>query len=205
MDKKAFYKIGYGRYVITTNDGAKDNGMINNAFMQITTDPCEVAVAVNKANYTRETAIKTGKFNISVLSEDVSFDVIRRFGFQSGRDTDKFDGFDSCFRMPNGIMALNNRYANAFFTCKVKDTMDFSTHTLFRAEVTDAVLLSEKNTCTYDFYQKNVKPKPQPQAAGKTVWRCTVCGYEYEGDNLPEDFVCPVCKHPASDFEKITR
>lgn len=114
MDKKAFYKIGYGLYVITTNDGAKDNGMINNAFMQITTDPCEVAVAVNKANYTRETAIKTGKFNISVLSEDVSFDVIRRFGFQSGRDTDKFDGFDSCFRMPNGIMALNNRYANAF-------------------------------------------------------------------------------------------
>ncbi|MFR6055795.1 MAG: flavin reductase [Eubacteriales bacterium] len=190
MDKKAFYKIGYGLYVITTNDGAKDNGMINNAFMQITTDPCEVAVAVNKANYTRETAIKTGKFNISVLSEDVSFDVIRRFGFQSGRDADKFDGFDSCFRMPNGIMALNNRYANAFFTCKVKDTMDFSTHTLFRAEVTDAVLLSEK-TCTYDFYQKNVKPKRNRRRL-ETVWRCTVCGYEYEAI-ICGSFVCPVC------------
>lgn len=205
MDQQAFFKIGYGLYVLTTNDGKKDNGMINNTFMQITVDPSEVVVAVNKANYSHEVLVKTRKFNLSVLSEDVTFDVIRRFGFQSGRNADKFAGFESCFKMPNGVYALNNRYANAFFACEVKDMMDFPTHTLFRAAVNDAVLLSDKPTCTYDYYQKNVKPKPQQSAGGKTVWRCRVCGYEYEGENLPADFVCPICKHPASDFEKIVR
>ena len=204
MDKKAFYKIGYGLYVLTTNDGKKDNGMVNNTFMQITSDPFEVVVAVNKANYSHGVIADTRKFNLSVLSEDVTFDVIKRFGFQSGRDADKFARFESCFKMPNGIYALNNRYANAFFVCEVKDAMEFSTHTLFRAEVADAVSLSDKPTCTYDFYQKNVKPKPQA-SGGKTVWRCTVCGYEYEGENLPADFICPICKHPASDFEKVTK
>ena len=204
MDKKAFYKIGYGLYVLTTNDGKKDNGMVNNTFMQITSDPFEVVVAVNKANYSHGVIADTRKFNLSVLSEDVTFDVIKRFGFQSGRDADKFAGFESCFKMPNGIYALNNRYANALFVCEVKGAMEFSTHTLFRAEVADAVSLSDKPTCTYDFYQKNVKPKPQA-SGGKTVWRCTVCGYEYEGENLPADFICPICKHPASDFEKVTK
>ena len=117
MDKKAFYKIGYGLYVLTTNDGKKDNGMVNNTFMQITSDPFEVVVAVNKANYSHGVIADTRKFNLSVLSEDVTFDVIKRFGFQSGRDADKFAGFESCFKMPNGIYALNNRYANAFFVC----------------------------------------------------------------------------------------
>ncbi len=204
MDKKAFFKIGYGLYVVSTRDVEKDNGMINNTFMQVTSEPYEVVVAVNKANYTRELIQKTKEFNVSVLSEDVTFDVIKRFGFQSGRTADKFDGFESCFRMANGIYALNNRFANAVFTCRVKSETDFSTHTLFVAEVTDSVLLSDKNTCTYDYYQKNVKPKPQPQAAGKTVWRCKICGYEYVGENLPADFICPLCKHPASDFEKVT-
>lgn len=203
MDKNAFFKIGYGLYVVSTNDGAKDNGMINNTFMQITNEPYEVVVAVNKANYTRELIQKTKAFNVSVLSEDVTFDVIRRFGFQSGRTADKFDGFESCFKMQNGIYALNNRFANAVFACRVKGETDFSTHTLFIAEVTDSVLLSDKSTCTYDYYQKNVKPKPQPQTAGKTVWRCKICGYEYVGETLPADFICPLCKHPASDFEKV--
>ena len=203
MDKNAFFKIGYGLYVVSTNDGAKDNGMINNTFMQITNEPYEVVVAVNKANYTRELIQKTKAFNVSVLSEDVRFDVIKRFGFQSGRTADKFDGFESCFKMQNGIYALNNRFSNAVFACRVKGETDFSTHTLFIAEVTDSVLLSDKSTCTYDYYQKNVKPKPQPQAAGKTVWRCKICGYEYVGETLPADFICPLCKHPASDFEKV--
>lgn len=203
MDKNAFFKIGYGLYVVSTNDGAKDNGMINNTFMQITNEPYEVVVAVNKANYTRELIQKTKAFNVSVLSEDVTFDVIKRFGFQSGRTADKFDGFESCFKMQNGIYALNNRFANAVFACRVKGETDFSTHTLFIAEVTDSVLLSDKSTCTYDYYQKNVKPKPQPQTAGKTVWRCKICGYEYVGETLPADFICPLCKHPASDFEKV--
>lgn len=203
MDKNAFFKIGYGLYVVSTNDGAKDNGMINNTFMQITNEPYEVVVAVNKANYTRELIQKTKAFNVSVLSEDVTFDVIRRFGFQSGRTADKFDGFESCFKMQNGIYAFNNRFANAVFACRVKGETDFSTHTLFIAEVTDSVLLSDKSTCTYDYYQKNVKPKPQPQTAGKTVWRCKICGYEYVGETLPADFICPLCKHPASDFEKV--
>lgn len=203
MDKNAFFKIGYGLYVVSTNDGAKDNGMINNTFMQITNEPYEVVVAVNKANYTRELIQKTKAFNVSVLSEDVTFDVIKRFGFQSGRTADKFDGFESCFKMQNGIYALNNRFSNAVFACRVKGETDFSTHTLFIAEVTDSVLLSDKSTCTYDYYQKNVKPKPQPQAAGKTVWRCKICGYEYVGETLPADFICPLCKHPASDFEKV--
>lgn len=204
MDKKAFYKIGYGLYVLTVNDGKKDNGMVNNTFMQITSDPFEVVVAVNRANYSHDVLAKTRKFNVSVLSEDVTFDVIRRFGFQSGRDADKFDGFGSCFKMPNGIYALNNRYANAVFSCSVKETMEFSTHTLFRAEAENALVLSDRPTCTYDFYQKSVKPKPQAPA-GKTVWRCRVCGYEYAGETLPEDFVCPICKHPAADFEKIEK
>ncbi len=203
MDKNAFFKIGYGLYVVSTNDGAKDNGMINNTFMQITNEPYEVVVAVNKANYTRELIQKTKAFNVSVLSEDVTFDVIKRFGFQSGRTADKFDGFESCFKMQNGIYALNNRFSNAVFACRVKGETDFSTHTLFIAEVTDSVLLSDKSTCTYDYYQKNVKPKPQPQTAGKTVWRCKICGYEYVGETLPADFICPLCKHPASDFEKV--
>ena len=203
MDKNAFFKIGYGLYVVSTNDGAKDNGMINNTFMQITNEPYEVVVAVNKANYTRELIQKTKAFNVSVLSEDVTFDVIKCFGFQSGRTADKFDGFESCFKMQNGIYALNNRFANAVFACRVKGETDFSTHTLFIAEVTDSVLLSDKSTCTYDYYQKNVKPKPQPQTAGKTVWRCKICGYEYVGETLPADFICPLCKHPASDFEKV--
>ena len=200
MDKNAFFKIGYGLYVVSTNDGAKDNGMINNTFMQITNEPYEVVVAVN---YTRELIQKTKAFNVSVLSEDVTFDVIKRFGFQSGRTADKFDGFESCFKMQNGIYALNNRFSNAVFACRVKGETDFSTHTLFIAEVTDSVLLSDKSTCTYDYYQKNVKPKPQPQTAGKTVWRCKICGYEYVGETLPADFICPLCKHPASDFEKV--
>lgn len=203
MDKNAFFKIGYGLYVVSTNDGAKDNGMINNTFMQITNEPYEVVVAVNKANYTRELIQKNKAFNVSALSEDVTFDVIKRFGFQSGRTADKFDGFESCFKMQNGIYALNNRFANAVFACRVKGETDFSTHTLFIAEVTDSVLLSDKSTCTYDYYQKNVKPKPQPQTAGKTVWRCKICGYEYVGETLPADFICPLCKHPASDFEKV--
>lgn len=203
MDKNAFFKIGYGLYVVSTNDGAKDNGMISNTFMQITNEPYEVVVAVNKANYTRELIQKTKAFNVSVLSEDVTFDVIKRFGFQSGRTADKFDGFESCFKMQNGIYALNNRFSNAVFACRVKGETDFSTHTLFIAEVTDSVLLSDKSTCTYDYYQKNVKPKPQPQTAGKTVWRCKICGYEYVGETLPADFICPLCKHPASDFEKV--
>ena len=203
MDKNAFFKIGYGLYVVSTNDGAKDNGMINNTFMQITNEPYEGVVAVNKANYTRELIQKTKAFNVSVLSEDVTFDVIKRFGFQSGRTADKFDGFESCFKMQNGIYALNNRFSNAVFACRVKGETDFSTHTLFIAEVTDSVLLSDKSTCTYDYYQKNVKPKPQPQTAGKTVWRCKICGYEYVGETLPADFICPLCKHPASDFEKV--
>ena len=193
MDKNAFFKIGYGLYVVSTNDGAKDNGMINNTFMQITNEPYEVVVAVNKANYTRELIQKTKAFNVSVLSEDVTF----------GRTADKFDGFESCFKMQNGIYALNNRFSNAVFACRVKGETDFSTHTLFIAEVTDSVLLSDKSTCTYDYYQKNVKPKPQPQTAGKTVWRCKICGYEYVGETLPADFICPLCKHPASDFEKV--
>ena len=200
MDKKALYKLSYGLFVLSVNDGKKDSGCIVNTVMMMTDDPTRIVVFVNNANYTAEVLKKTGVFNVSVLSESVPFDVFKHFGFQSGRDVDKFA--DTTYpRAENGVRYIDKN-ANALLSAKVVDKYDYGTHTLFVAEVTDAKTLSDENSVTYAYYQANIKPKPgAPKEEGKEKWVCSVCGYVHEGP-LPDDFICPWCKHPASDFVK---
>lgn len=200
MVNAAIFKLSYGLFVLSAKDGEKDNGCIVNTVQQVTTTPNRITVAVNKGNFTCEMISKTGAFNVSVLSTDVPFDIFKRFGFQSGRDVDKLEGFDDYARGENGIIYLS-RYANAVISGKVVDTYDLGTHILFIADVTDAKILSDKDSVTYDFYHKNIKPAPQKTE--KKGWRCKICGYIYEGEELPEDFICPICKHGAADFEPI--
>ena len=200
MDTKALFKIGYGLYVLTAKDDDKDNGCIINTVMQVTSDPCQIAVAVNKLNYTNQMIQKTKKFNVSILSEDVKFETFKRFGFQSGKDVNKFADFSDAKRSPNGVLYIT-RNTNAFMSAYVKQELDLGSHTLFIAQLVASETLSDRPTVTYDYYQKNIKPKPEQ--AKKSGWRCKICGYVYEGENLPADFICPWCKHGVEDFEKI--
>ena len=206
MDPKAMFKLSYGLFVLTAREGEKDNGCITNTAIQVTSEPNRISIAVNKANYTHDMVMHTRKFNVSILSQEASFDTFKHFGFQSGRNVDKFADFTSCKRAENGIYIITEG-TNAYISAEVEQTIDLGTHTLFIAKVTDLDVLSSVSSATYEYYQNNIKPKPQAPAAptGKTVWRCTVCGYIYEGDPIPADFICPLCKHPASDFEKITQ
>ncbi|MBS5326150.1 MAG: flavin reductase [Lachnospiraceae bacterium] len=200
MDKKAMYKLTYGLFVLTAREGEKDNGCIINTAMQVTTTPNRMIVVVNKQNYTHDMILRTKKFNVSCLSEEATFDVFQHFGFQSGKDTDKMpDG--SYPRAENGIMYLKEK-ACAYISGNVVAETDLGTHTMFLADVTDAVVLSDAAPVSYSFYQKNIKPAPKP--AEKKGWICKICGYIYEGDELPEDYICPICKHPASDFERLS-
>ena len=202
MDTKAMFKIGYGLYVLTAREGDKDNGCIVNTFQQVTSDPLRVSVCVNKANHTCGMIARTGVFNVSVIAESASFDLFRRFGFQSGATVDKFADFPAP-RLANGVRAVD-RNTNAVISAKVFQTIDLGTHLLFLADVTDALVSSDEETATYSYYQRAIKPKPQPAtAAPKRGWRCVICGYFYEGEELPKDFICPICKHPASDFERV--
>jgi len=200
MDTKALFKIGYGLYVLTANEDGKDNGCIVNTVMQVTSDPCMIAIAVNKQNYTEKMISNTRKFNISTLSEGVKFDLFKRFGFQSGKDVDKFADFYDTKRSPNGILYITKN-TNSFMSAYVKQEIDLGTHTMFMGQLVEAQCLTEVPTVTYDYYHRNIKPKP-----GKTEkkgWRCKICGYVYEGEELPQDFICPWCKHGIQDFEKI--
>ena len=200
MNTNALFKISYGLFILTAEENGFDNGCVINTLTQQTGNPCTVSVTVNKSNKTCEMIKSTGKFNVSVISENAPFELFRHFGFQSGRDTDKFSDYPNSERAENGIYYIPG-YTNAYFCCKVKSVTDLGTHLLFIAEVEDAEILSDFESMTYDFYHKNVKPKPQKTE--KKGYRCKICGYIYEGETLPEDFVCPVCKHPASDFERI--
>lgn len=203
MDKKAMYKLSYGLFVLTSAFEGKDNGCIINTGIQVTSEPNRISIAVNKTNFTEEIIQKSGKFNLSVLSEDAGFDIFRRFGFQSGRDVDKFSGFSDCRRSSNGLYYITAG-TNAYISATVEQTVDLGSHMLFIAAVDDMEVLSDVASATYAYYQSDIKPKPeQKTSSGKTAWRCTVCGYIYEGEELPADFTCPLCKHPASDFEKI--
>ena len=206
MDPKAMFKLSYGLFVLTAREGEKDNGCITNTAIQVTSEPNRISIAVNKANYTHGMVLRTGKFNVSILSQEASFDTFKHFGFQSGRDVDKFAGFSACKRAENGIYIITEG-TNAYISAEVEQTVDLGTHTLFIAKVTDLDVLSSVSSATYEYYQNNIKPKPAAPAAsaGKTVWRCTVCGYIYDGDPIPADFICPLCKHPASDFEKVVQ
>lgn len=199
MDNKAMYQLTYGLFVLSAKDGEKDNGCIINTAGQVTTTPNRITIAVNKANFTHDMIQKTGEFNLSMLDETASFSIFERFGFQSGRDTDKLQGLEVS-RSENNIFYLKE-HASAFLSGKVVQEFDLGTHTLFLADVTDGELLSGQPSVTYTYYQNNIKPKPQKTE--KTGYRCKICGYIYEGDPLPEDFICPICKHGAADFEKI--
>ncbi|MBQ8374012.1 MAG: flavin reductase [Clostridia bacterium] len=203
MDKKAMYTLSYGLFVVTTKDGEKDNGCIVNTVSMLTDNPTRIVVFVNKSNYTEELIRKTGEFNVSVLTEQTPFEIFKRFGFASGRDTDKFEGF-AYERSANGLIYLP-KYTNAVISAKVAGAYDYGTHTLFVAEVVSAKTLSSDPSVTYAYYQANIKPKATaaPTPEKKEKWVCTVCGYEHEGE-LPDDFICPWCKHPASDFEKVS-
>lgn len=203
MDTKTMFKLTYGLFVLTAQSGGKDSGCIINTAGQVTSQPNRISIAVNKQNFTHDLVKQSGKFNISILSEEAVFDTFRRFGFQSGRDVDKFAGYGECRRSANGLYYVTAG-TNGYISAAVQETLDLGTHTLFIAGVEDMEVLSEVPSTTYTYYQTHIKPKPEtPKTKGKTVWRCTVCGYTYEGEELPADFVCPLCKHPASDFEKV--
>ena len=199
------YKLSYGLFVLTAKDGEKDNGCIINTAIQASSTPNQLSICVNKDNYTHDMIMKTGEFTVSVISQNASFDFFKHFGFQSGKDVDKFKDFHNCKRGENSIYYITEG-TNAYISVKVNKTEDLGSHTMFVGEITDMEVLSDAPSVTYDYYLKNIKPKPEnvgTTADGKTIWRCTICGYEYVGEELPEDFVCPLCKHPASDFEKV--
>lgn len=207
MDNKAMYKLSYGLFVLTAKVGDKENGCITNTAIQVASEPNQISFAVNKANYTHDMVMDTKKCNISVISEAADFALFKHFGFQSGRDVDKFKDFTDCKYAENGIPYIT-KGTNAYFSIDVKQTVDLGSHTLFIGEPTAMEVLDAAASATYSYYQENIKPKPEAVGTtpkGETIWRCKICGYEYVGEELPDDFICPICKHPKADFEKVVR
>ena len=199
------FNIQYGLFVITTCDNGQDNGCISNTVAQVTAQPNRISVALNKGNFTTELIQRSGRFTASIISEAADFELFKHFGFQSGRTVNKFADFTDCRRVSNGTFAIT-RGTNAFISANVEQAIDLGTHMLFIGLVTEMEVLADVPSATYNYYQSNIKPKPQPvgkTAEGKTIWRCNICGYEYVGEELPDDFICPICKHPASDFVKV--
>ena len=207
MNTKAMYKLSYGLFVCTAVRGEKVNGCIINTAAQVASTPNRISIAVNKANYTHDMIKETGRCNISVISEDASFDLFKHFGFQSGRDVDKFADYpETSYRMAaNGIPYITDG-TNAYFSLVVEKEMDLGSHTLFICEPAFMTVLSDTPSCTYEKYQNDIKPRKQDAGAapaGKTIWRCQICGYEWVGEELPDDFICPICKHPKADFVRV--
>ncbi len=198
-DPRALFRVEYGLYVLTTHDGSKDNGIVVNTVTQLTATPELIGVCVHKDSYSFGVIRESGKLNVNCLSVDTPFSVFERFGFQSGRDVDKFEGLTPR-RSENGLAVLDE-YANACISLETVDFVDLGTHGLFLCRITASEVLSDAQTMTYSYYHAHVKPKPK--AAKKKGYVCRICGYVYEGDPLPEDFVCPLCRHGASDFEPI--
>ena len=204
MDNQALFKLSYGLFVLTARDGEKDNGCIINTAIQVASTPNQLSICVNKTSHTHDMIVKTGIFTVSILNQKASFDIFKRFGFASGRDVDKFADYAECKRGDNGVYYITES-TNAYISVKVSKTEDLGSHTMFVGEITDMEILGEEPSVTYAYYFQHIKPKPEASASpsGKTVWRCKICGYEYEGEEIPEDYICPICKHPASDFEKV--
>ena len=214
MNDKVLEKLSYGLFICTAKDGNKDNGCIINTVMQVTVNPMRIMVAVNKSNYTHDMIMNTRKCNISVISQDADFELFKHFGFQSGKDVDKFDpasgawmkeNKDYCVRTPNEVMSIT-KGTNAHVSLWVENTVDLDSHTLFICMVVDGDVLNSVPSATYEYYHANIKRplnNPSENTEGKKVWRCKICGFEYVGDELPEDYICPLCKHPASDFELV--
>ena len=205
MDSKILFNIQYGLFVLSSKNETKDNACIINTVTQVTANPERISIAVNKLNYTHDLILASKKFTVSIISEAANFELFKHFGFQSGKNVDKFANFDKVQRTANGTLAITEG-TNSFISGNVINSIDAGTHTIFIADVVDMQKLSDIPSTTYNFYQQYIKPKPAPAGKtddGKTVWRCTICGYEYVGEELPADFICPLCKHPASDFEKV--
>ena len=222
MNTKAMYKLSYGLFVCTAVRGDKMNGCITNTAVQVASEPNRISIAINKANFTHDMVKESGACNISVISKEASFDLFKHFGFQSGRDVDKFatDAIDALSKAlnagsqskvyeiaENGIPYITAG-TNAYFSLKVEQEVDLGSHTLFICEPTFMTVLSDAPSCTYEYYQSDIKPKPQAVGTtpkGETIWRCRICGFEYVGEELPDDFICPICKHGKADFEKIVK
>ena len=208
MDSKVLFNVQYGLFVLSSKSDVKDNACIINTVTQVTAAPISkdrISICVNKANYTHDLIAASKKFTVSIISEAATFDLFKHFGFQSGKNVDKFADFDKVKRTANGTLAITEG-TNSYISANVINQVELDTHSIFIAEVVDMEKLSDVPSTTYNFYQSHIKPKPQPvakTAEGKTVWRCRICGYEYVGDELPADFVCPLCKHPSTDFEKV--
>ncbi len=200
MDNKVMYHLTYGLFILTAKEGDKDNGCIVNTVSQVTTEPNRIVAVVNKKNYTHDMIVRTGVFNVSILTENSKFDTYKHWGFQSGADTDKTEAI-TYKRSENGVIYIAEE-TNAFLSAKVISATDLGTHTLFLADVTDGEVLSNDNSVTYSYYQNNIKTAPKA-AEKKKGFICIVCGYIYEGEVLPDDFICPWCKHPASDFKPL--
>ena len=196
MDIRALFKISYGLYVVSANENGKDNGCIINTFSQVTDTPLQISVTVNKSNLTHDMIMESGLLNVSVISESADFSLFERFGFKSGRDTDKFENFENFIISKNGVAYVYGGI-NAIISGEVVNSIDLGTHTQFICKVVDSFSLNNEKSMTYQYYFDNVKPKPK----AKKGYTCKICGYVYEGDSLPDDFICPICKHPASDFE----
>lgn len=199
MDTKALSKIGYGLYVLTTNYDNIDNGCIINTVQQVTGDPLRLSIVVNKNNYTHDLILDSCVFNINVLTTETPFKVFEHFGFQSGRNVNKFADCEQDLRAVNNVLYLP-KHINAYFACRVMKSIDLGTHTMFIADVLDAVKVNDLDSVTYDYYQKNIKPKKK---VTKGCWVCKVCGWVYEGERLPDDIVCPICKHGKEEFEYV--
>lgn len=208
MNTKAMYKLSYGLFVCTAKRGDKMNGCIINTAVQVASEPNRISIAINKANYTHDMVKETKACNISVISTAAGFDMFKHFGFQSGRDVDKFSKDYTTYQLAENGIPYIIEGTNAYFSLKVEKEVDLGSHTLFICEPTFMTVLSDTPSCTYEYYQNNIKPKPQPVGEtpkGETIWRCVICGYEYVGEDLPDDFICPICKHGKDDFEKIIR
>lgn len=199
MDDKALYKLTYGLFLLTAQEDGVDNGCIINTAMQIANNPTRISIAVIQKNKTHDMIMNTGVFNISAITTKANFELFKRFGMQSGRDVNKFEGFADVARSENGLYYLTNM-ANMYMSAKVTEHFDLGSHTLFVAELIDAKVLSEVPSCTYGFYQSDIKPKPVAVNKEKKTWTCSVCGYAYEGDEVPDDFICPLCHHGKEDF-----
>lgn len=197
MDNKVLYKMTYGLFLLTAKENGADNGCVINTAVQVAGNPTRIAISVQKNNKTHDMIEDTGVFNISSITTQADFELFTRFGMQSGRNVNKFDGFSKVARSENGLLYLTD-IANMYMSAKVTESSDLGSHTLFVAEVTDGEVLSEEMSCTYGYYQSDIKPKPV--VSEKKTWSCSVCGYVYEGDELPDDFECPLCHHGKEDF-----
>lgn len=200
MDDKALFKLTYGLFLLTAKEGDKDNGCIINTVMQVAENPIRIAISIIKNNKTCDMISNTGIFNVSSITTKADFELFKRFGMQSGRDVDKFEGFQQVARSKNDVYYLTEA-SNMYMSAKVVESFDLGSHTMFIAELTEGEVLSEEPSCTYSYYQSDIKPKPV--ATQKRSWTCTVCGYVYEGDEVPDDFICPLCNHGKEDFALV--